>query len=74
MGNGMTQEEKSQLIPQKLYANAYIEMRTDIFGNKHEDFRLGNLYKNKEDIPNHYEISYARATHLGVVKLEIKQI
>ena len=70
----MTQEEKSQLIPRELYANAYIETWTDILGNKHEDFRLGNLYENKEDLPNHYEISYARAIHLGTVKLEIKQI
>lgn len=70
----MTQEEKSQLIPRELYANAYIETWTDILGNKHEDFRLGNLYENKEDLPNHYEISCARAIHLGAVKLEIKQI
>lgn len=70
----MTQEEKSQLIPRELYANAYIETWTDILGNKYEDFRLGNLYENKEDLPNHYEISYARAIHLGAVKLEIKQI
>ena len=70
----MTQEEKSQLIPRELYANAYIETRNDWRGEKHEDFRLGNLYKNKEDVPNHYEISCARAIHLGVVKLEIKQV
>lgn len=70
----MTQEEKSQFVPRELYANAYIETSTDWSGEKHEDFRLGNLYKNKEDVPNHYEISYARAIHLGVVKLEIKQI
>ena len=70
----MTQKEKSQLIPRERYANAYIETWTDINGEKHEDFRLGNLYKNKEDVPNHYEISYSRAIHLGVVKLEIKPL
>lgn len=70
----MTQEEKNKRIPRELYANAYIETWTDILGNKHEDFRFGNLYKNKEDVPNYYEISCARAIHLGVVKLEIKQI
>lgn len=70
----MTQEDKSSLIPQELYANAYIESWTDINDVKHEDFRLGNLYKNKEDVPNHHEISYARSIHLGVVKLEIKPL
>ena len=70
----MTQEEKSQLIPQELYANAYIETRTDWCGKKHENFRLGNLYENKEDLPDYYEISCARAIHLGAVKLEIKQV
>lgn len=70
----MEQGDKEQLIPRELYANAYIETWTDINGGKHEDFRIGGLYKNKEDLPNHYEISYARAIHLGVVKLEIKPI
>lgn len=70
----MTQEEKSQLIPRELYANAYIETWTDWSGEKHEDFRLGNLYENKEDLPDYYEISCARAIHLGAVKLEIKQV
>lgn len=70
----MTREEKSQLIPRELYANAYIETWTDINGVKHEDFRLGNLYENKEDLPNYYEISYARAIHLGAVKIEIKPL
>ena len=68
----MTQEQKISLIPQERYANAYIETWTDINGVKHEDFVLGNLYKNKEDLPNYYEISCARATHLGAIKLEIK--
>lgn len=67
----MTQEEKSKLIPHERYANAYIETWTDINGVKHEDFRFGDLYENKEDVPKYYEISYARAIHLGVVKLEI---
>ena len=70
----MTQEEKINLIPQERYANAYIETRTDVDGVKHEDFRLGNLYENKEDLPNYYEISYARAIHLGTVKIEIKPL
>ena len=70
----MTQEDKSSLIPQELYANAYLEIWTDILGKKHEDFTLGNLYKNKEDLPNYYEISCARATHLGAVKIEIKPL
>lgn len=70
----MTQDEKSNLIPRERYANAYIETWTDLSGKKHEGFRLGDLYKNKEDVPNHYEISYARAIHLGVVKLEIKPL
>lgn len=70
----MTQEEKNKRIPRELYANAYIETWTDILGNKHEDFRLGTLYENKEDLPNHYEISYARAIHLGAVKIEIKPL
>ena len=69
----MTQEEKSNLIPQVLYANAYIETWTDILG-KHEDFRLGTLCENKEDLPNYYEISCDRAKHLGTVKLEIKPL
>ena len=70
----MTQEEKSQLIPRELYANAYIETWIDIFKNEHKVFRLGNLYENKEDLPDYYEISCARAIHLGAVKLEIKQV
>lgn len=70
----MTQEEKNSLIPQVRYANAYIERWTDILGIKHEDFRFGNLYENKEDLPNYYEISYARAIHLGAVKIEIKPL
>lgn len=70
----MTQEEKRNLIPQELYANAYIETWTDINGKKHEDFRLGKLCENKEDLPNYYEISYARAIHLGAVKIEIKPL
>jgi hypothetical protein len=70
----MTQEDKSKLIPQELYANAYVETWIDINGVKHEDFVLGNLYKNKEDLPNYYEISCARATHLGAVKIEIKPL
>lgn len=70
----MTQEEKRNLIPQELYANAYIETWTDLFGNKHEDFRLGELYENKEHLPNFYEISKARAIHLGAVKIEIKPL
>lgn len=44
------------------------------FRKKHEDFRFGNLYKNKEDVPNYYEISCARAIHLGKVKIEIKPL
>ena len=68
----MTKEDKSKLIPQELYANAYIETWIDINGVKHEDFRFGNLYKNKEDVPNYYEISCVRARHLGKVKIEIK--
>lgn len=63
-----------ELIPQEWYANAYIETWTDINGEKHEDFRLGDLYENKEDLPNYYEISYARSIHLGVVKIEIKPL
>lgn len=39
---------------------------------KHEDFSFGNLYKNKEDVPNYYEKSCARVIHLGKVKIEIK--
>ena len=67
----MTQEEKSQLIHRRFYANAYIETWTDWRGEKHEDFRLGYLYENEEDVPNYNEIPYARAKHLGVVKIEI---
>ena len=63
-----------ELIPQERYANAYIETWTDCFGNKHEDFRLGDLYENKEDLPDFYEISYARAIRLGAVKIEIKPL
>ena len=70
----MTQEEKRSLIPQELYANAYIETWTDAFGKKHEDFSLGKLCENKEDLPDYYEISYARAIHLGAVKIEIKPL
>lgn len=70
----MTQEEKNSLIPQERYANAYIKTWTDINGIKHEDFKLGDLYENKEDLPNHYEISYARAIKLGAVKIEIKPL
>lgn len=69
----MTQEDKG-LIPKELYANAYIESWTDILGEKHDDFRLGKLCENKEDLPDYYEISYARAIHLGAVKLEIKPL
>lgn len=70
----MTQEEKNKRIPRELYANAYIETWTDILGNKHEDFRLGKLCENKEDLPNFYEISCDRAIYLGAVKLEIKPL
>ena len=70
----MTQEEKNSLIPQERYANAYIETWTDINGVKHEDFKFGNLYENKEDLPNYYEFSCDRAIHLGAVKIEIKPL
>lgn len=70
----MTQEEKNNLIPKERYANAYIERWTDILGVKHEDFKFGNLYENKEDLPNYYEISCGRAVHLGAVKIEIKPL
>jgi hypothetical protein len=70
----MTKEEKISLIPQELYANAYIETWTDINGKKHEDFKLGDLYENKEDLPNYYEISCPIAIHLGAVKIEIKPL
>lgn len=70
----MPYKEKTSLIPQELYANAYIETWIDINGIKREDFRLGNLYKNKEDLPNYYEISSVRAVHLGAVKIEIKPL
>lgn len=66
--------ENRELIPQELYANAYIETWTDVNGVKHEEFKLGNLYKHKEDLPDYYEISYARAVHLGAVKIEIKPL
>lgn len=67
-------EEKRNLIPQELYANAYIETWTDLDGIKHEDFTLGKLYKNKEDLPDYYEISCVRAVHIGAVKIEIKPL
>lgn len=70
----MELENKKQLIPRELYANAYIETWIDIFKNEHKVFRLGNLYENKEDLPNYYEISCDIAKHLGAVKLEIKPI
>ena len=70
----MTQEEKRSFIPQELYANAYLEVWTDILGKKHEDFSFGNLYENKEDVPNYYEKSCARVIHLGKVKIEIKPL
>jgi hypothetical protein len=70
----MTKEEKINLIPQERYANAYIETWTDILGKKHEDFRFGNLYENKEDLPNYFEISGQRVIYLGVVKIEIKPL
>ena len=70
----MTQEEKSKLIPQELYANAYIETWIDILGKKHEVFRFGTLYENKEDLPNYYEIDCVIAKHLGAVKIEIKPL
>ena len=70
----MTQEEKRNLIPQVRYANAYIETWIDVLGKKHEKFRFGNLYENKEDLPNYYELSYARTIHLGAVKIEIKSL
>ena len=38
----MTQDEKRSFIPQELYANAYLEIWTDILGKKHEDFSFGN--------------------------------
>lgn len=70
----MTQEEKKSLIPQVLYANAYIETWIDVLKNEHEVFRLGNLYENKEDLPDYYEISCDIAKHLGAVKIEIKPL
>lgn len=70
----MAQENKNSLIPQVRYANAYIERWTDILGVKHEDFRLGNLYENKEDLPDYYEIDCVIAKHLGAVKIEIKPL
>lgn len=70
----ITWEDKNILIPQELYANAYIETWTDINGVKHEDFRLGKLCENKENLPDYYEISYVRVIHLGAVKIELKLI
>ena len=70
----MTQEEKNSLIPQELYANAYIETWIDVLGKKHEKFRFGNLYENKEDLPDYYEIDRVIAKHLGAVKIEIKPL
>lgn len=67
----MTQEEKKSLIPQVRYANAYLETWTDILGVKHEDFKFGKLCEKKEDLPDYYEYSCARAVHLGAVKIEI---
>ena len=70
----MTREEKSNLIPQVRYANAYIETWIDVLGKKHEVFRFGNLYENKEDLPDYYEIDRVIAKHLGAVKIEIKPL
>lgn len=70
----MTQKEKTSLIPQVRYANAYIETWTDILGKKHEDFRFGKLCENKEDLPDYYEIDCVIAKHLGAVKIEIKPL
>lgn len=70
----MTQEEKRNLIPQVLYANAYIETWIDVLGKEHEKFRFGNLYENKEDLPDYYEIDRVIAKHLGAVKIEIKPL
>ena len=70
----MTQENR-ELMPQgELYTNAYIETWTDINGVKHEEFKFGKLCKRKEDLPDYYEISYARSVHLGAVKIEIKPL
>ena len=70
----MTKEEKNSLIPQELYANAYIETWIDVLGKKHEKFRFGNFYENKEDLPDYYEIDRIIAKHLGAVKIEIKPL
>lgn len=70
----MTQEEKKSLIPQVLYANAYIETWTDILGKKNKVFRFGKLCENKEDLPDYYEIDCVIAKHLGTVKIEIKPL
>ena len=70
----MTQEEKRNLIPQERYANAYIETWIDILKKKHEIFRFGNFYENKEDLPDYYEIDRVIAKHLGAVKIEIKPL
>ena len=64
----MTQEEKDYLIPQELYANAYV------LGEECKEFKLGRLCKDIESVPDCYEFSISHATHLGVVKLKIEKL
>lgn len=70
----MTQEDKDYLIPQELYANAYVESWIDVLGEESKEFKLGRLCKDKESVPDYYEFSISHATHLGVVKLKIEKI
>ena len=69
----MTQVKNNKL-PEVVYANAYVEHWIDSLGKYRKDLRFGELCDNKESLPDHYEISAARAKYLGPVKITIEKL
>ena len=65
---------KNNTLPGSVYANAYVEHWTDSLGKEHNDLRFGELHDDKESLPDHYEISAARAKYLGSVKITIEKL
>lgn len=65
---------KNNKLPEVVYANAYVEHWTDYSLEEHNDLSFGQLCDDKESLPDHYEISAARATYLGPVKITIEKL
>ena len=65
---------KNNTLPEVVYANAYVEHWIDYSLEEHNDLVCGQLCDNKESLPDHYEISAARAKYLGPVKITIEKL